>query len=442
MATDSGLLNPYTKFYSDNAGHIIGRPVCFSPSADPRQRVFQETMLRNNTILTLVPGIPKFNKDLDKANTIFKEHAEKAKVIDDKYLGKNANEVNNTQYEIEMSRLNRESQSKLISAGIDMRQVHFEYAAALYKERVQFLYNTISTLLIGESTVSALSNLTATSRTNENVALRGFNFWCEKGTSISEGIDNQYSNSVMEKLSDGLRSISKEFQHIKGTVFGESNDENTPEIQSFDADKAVSGFLAQNGGKLITGTKLLFAQFWEDGKFTRNYDVAFKFVSPYGDNLSVFYHVFYPFICLLALALPTQDGPSGIKSPFLVQADCPGYFSCPMGAITGMQFKKGGDDALFNDNGLPLVIEGTITITDLYSALSLPTRYGELLVNAGTSAFLTNLAGLPIYTSEDPSIRTSLLSKFKDIPTGAMRIVNEVDQKVGAVKRYFGFTGP
>jgi hypothetical protein len=63
--------------------------------------------------------------------------------------------------------------------------------------------------------------------------------------------------------------------------------------------------------------------------------------------------------------MPRQDGVSGYTSPYLLQIDAPGYFACPMGVITSFSFNKGGDEKMFNSRGLPLIIEGSFSVTDL-----------------------------------------------------------------------------
>ena len=54
--------NPYAGFYKSGFGTIIGRPMAYNSRCDPNQRVFQETLLRNNTIIRVTPGIYNFEK--------------------------------------------------------------------------------------------------------------------------------------------------------------------------------------------------------------------------------------------------------------------------------------------------------------------------------------------------------------------------------------------
>lgn len=420
--------NPYTKFYQKGYGHIFGRPLCFTPNTDPNNRVFQKTMLENNTIIQVSPGMPKFNNKLNDAQKFLDEHKEKADKIRKDTAG------NFAEYEKQMGKLNKETQNKLIKNEIDMRNIHFEYTPDLFKEHVQHLINKVTTGIFG---FNSFTDLALGASLKENAKTRGFNIWCEKATSISEGIDNSYSSSVLEKFTEGLKQISKEFQYIKGTTYGDSPDQEV-QFDSNDPKKSMMATIASNAGTIVTGSKLLLSQFWTDGKFNRNYEISYKFTSPYGDDTSVFLHVLLPFLMILGISLPRQDGPSGMNHPFILQVDCPGWFSCPMGVVTSCSFKKGGDDNLFNRNGLPLVIEGTLSIMDLYSALTMPASYEQAAVNMGTSAYLSNLAGLTLYDVIDPGIKNNLIDYFKDVAKTPFNLFNRAEAGELNLRRYFG----
>ena len=56
--------NPYELMYRDNYGFIFGKPLAYLPRTDPNQRVFQKTMLRNNTIVNIIPGTRSISSPL------------------------------------------------------------------------------------------------------------------------------------------------------------------------------------------------------------------------------------------------------------------------------------------------------------------------------------------------------------------------------------------
>ena len=73
-------VNPYSHYYSEKFGYVFGRPFGFLEDTDPLGRNFQTNMLRNNTIINITPGVPKFQEDsIDKVK---EELANVAKDLD------------------------------------------------------------------------------------------------------------------------------------------------------------------------------------------------------------------------------------------------------------------------------------------------------------------------------------------------------------------------
>jgi hypothetical protein len=141
------------------------------------------------------------------------------------------------------------------------------------------------------------------------------------------------------------------------------------------------------------------------------------------------------------MALPRQVGVSGLGYPHLLQVDSPGYFSTPMGVIDNMSFQKGGSESLWSDSGLPLVIEGTFSIIDLYNNLSLPINNSGFVTNLGTAAFVSNLVGASMYSVLDPTISTNLANYVKGGLTAAQLPIYESVDRINSLARYVGIAG-
>jgi len=80
----------------------------------------------------------------------------------------------------------------------------------------------------------------------------------------------------------------------------------------------------------------------------------------------------------------------------LLRVDSPGFFSCDMGIASSFTFVKGGSEQLWASNGLPLCIDVTMSVTDLYPVLSAASNMALLRQNIGLVNTLSNLAGLNV----------------------------------------------
>jgi hypothetical protein len=425
-------------------GTIFGRPMAFNNRADPNQRVFQDTLLKNNTVIRVTPGKYKYDSEkLKAADKVLAEHAEKLKEIREKgTLDGN---------ETLISKLNQATQEKLIKNKLDMRYLTFEPAMPAFLRAYQLLLNRASTSLFSRGFVGqdagyittnirdALVNLSA----NEDKKYRGFSLWVEKSTSVSESVSNSFTSSVFEGLTGKVSRMSREFQQILGfNVGNNAGDGQAPAVETKEgvgqSQADLIGRVISQASASLSGSKVILPSIWEDSRFDRSYNISFRFVSPYGDDRSVFMNVIQPFLFILAMSLPCQDGPSGMTFPFLVQMDCPGYFSTPMGCITNLSFVKGGQDNLWNSSGLPLVIEGTFSVGDLYASLSLPLEDQMFAVNFGTAAFVNNLVGASLYSAYDESLSSKLTNYVKGGLLSVTDPLQDVRYGAQALMRYTG----
>ena len=434
--------NPYARFYESRLGTIVGRPMAFNHRCDPNQRVYQDTLLKNDTIIRVTPGVYDYDQDkILKASKILDEHNEQLKLLRQNGLDGN---------EKRLAALNRETQERMIKEKLDMRYLTFKPSMPEFLRAFQLLMNRAGTSLFsrGFATKGSDNYITSNIRDalmgagmNEDSKYRGFNLWVEKSTSISETISSSFTSSVFEGLSSKVSRMSREFQLFTGAAIGNNADAG-PEVTTQDnvaKDQAsVIGRMISQASSSLSGAKVILPQIWEDSRFDRSYNVSFRFTSPYGDDRSVYMNVIIPFLFILTAALPHQDGPSGMTFPFLLQMDCPGYFSTPMGVITSLSFVKGGQDRLWNASGLPLVIEGTFSVGDLYSSLSLPLDDSMFVTNFGTAAFVNNLVGASLYYAYDTSMKDDLTNYAKG---GLLRItdpLNAVKYKSQSMMRYVG----
>ena len=428
--------NPYTLMYKENFGYIFGKPLAYIPRTDPNQRVFQKTMLRNNTIVNIIPGVPFQDEGmLDKAKVILDKYNEDY----DKIKSKGGNNG------IELDKRTQDVRKELAVAKVDLRYAIFKQDIAGFMRAYQMLLNRTGTAIFSNAkTKKGFIEEVLGNQITESIATRGFKVWVEKGTSISESVDNAFIDSALADTQKGMTNVVKQLKFIgKGLGFGvgAATETEAVEVNSGNEDLRNIGQLGSIASKTAGGAVFDFPQIYDDSKFVRSYEISFRFTSPYGDDRSVANHVIFPFLFLLTCALPRQDGPSGRQSPFIMQVDAPGFFSCPMGVVSAFSFRKGGDEMLFNDRGLPLVIEGSMTIMDLYSNLSLPLNNGQFATNFGTSAFLANLGGLSLYSALDMTLEDSAINSLKGILAGPMYLLSKTNEETFKIMRFLGFGG-
>ena len=420
--------NPYQNFYDISFGFIFGKPLSFSAKADPNQRVYQKTMLRNNTLINIVPGIPYQDENMiEQAKDIFKRFQEEYDIADKKN-------------ENEMDALLTKYLDELTRKKVDLRFAVFKQDIASFLMAYQILINRTGTAIFGAKTSTLLRDATEIGRIAEDKLNRGFKVWVEKGTSISETVENSFQRSELANLTKTASGLVKEIKFL-GDGFGMTSsaaaNENV-EVDSSNAKMQEAGSLVTIANAMGGAANFDFPQIYDESKFNRSYEISFRFVSPYGDDRSIANYVIFPFLFLLTCALPRQHGTSSTLSPFLLQIDAPGFFSCPMGVVTSFSFRKGGDEMLFNERGLPLVVEGSMSITDLYSNLSLPLNHGHFATNFGTAAFLNNIGGLNLYSVIDQSSKDMAINTLKGLVTKPLYYYNKVAEETYNVRRYLG----
>lgn len=413
-------------------GYVFGRPMKYTPITDPNDRVFQQTMLRNHTIVNMIPGIPHSDgAKLSKAKEIIENHAETLKDYETNYgNGDVQTKINN-----EVAK----TMAKLVQDGCDLRYLTFKDDVPGFARAFSTLLNTLGAALFNFTDNASFALQMPVS---SDAKTRGFKFWTEKSTSISEDANNNFQQSIFANFQKSASNIVKQLRFAGVTATDVNAGENDQtEYVSKSKDAADMAHLTSLASNTLAGSMFQFPDVYDSSEFARNYNISFKFQSPYGDDSSIFYLVLVPFIFLCTFALAKQDGPSGTESPFLCQIDAPGYFSCPMGVVTSLSFTKGGDDRMFNRRGLPLVIEGTMTVRDLYSQLSLPLNSVDMITNFGTAAFLHNMAGLTIFDAMDASaIIRQVKGVGNKLVSNLLQPYISFRESVQNVSRYFGIS--
>ena len=98
-----------------------------------------------------------------------------------------------------------------------------------------------------------------------------------------------------------------------------------------------------------------------------------------------------------------------------------------MGVITSMTINKGGSDGLWTADGLPQIIEVSISVQDLYPALKQIAKDGMMKYNRSLSMYLETMAGIrPDKLELGRSLKTFINRKVSN------SFLTNVDDNIGA----------
>ena len=244
-------------------------------------------------------------------------------------------------------------------------------------------------------------------------------FYVNTDTSVSESFSNSTTQSTLSSTVNSISDMGRELNFLLGYGASASgidplNDAdvaaNITNVQDVISRLLGTGnFLSNLASHLTTvasGGKLIFPEIWNDSSFSRSYNCEFKFISPDPSKLSVYLNVLVPLFHLIGLVAPQSAdmNPNGYANPFLVRAIYKGFFNVDMGIITDMSVSK-GDECQWTPEGVPTSITVSITIKDLYSAMSITStdnsnfKY-DTLNNTALMDYIANLCGINIYRPE------------------------------------------
>lgn len=429
--TENLSADSYIQSDIDSTRGIWGAPYQFLPSADMRVLEgieggvsisdeyiskygyeYNERIASRMPVLLLTPGRPFFMSDFDDAT---KSKLEKA-------MMSATDELKDFLDSIAKGR-----------TGGKFYTLRFAYAE--YYKYVNTMANSMAVLL-GISDVQADTCYGATGSGNQtlgkydwsnftNSSINGVfsskefvAFYLDSETSISDSFSNSTSESMIASASKSMSDVGREI----GFLLGTSGDKIDRIIDMSTIQDGMDGIntvlqglpivgqlITDIGSKLTTvmsGGKLLFPEIWNDSSFSRSYSVNLKLRTPEPDPLSWYINIGVPLCHLLAFTLPIQTYGAtnqGYKSPFLVRGFYKGLFNVDMGIIDSLQISKGNESS-WTLNGLPMEVNVSMNIKELYNAMSMTYNDGAnlktVMDNDAFLNYLMNMCGINIATPE------------------------------------------
>jgi hypothetical protein len=413
---------------------VYGLPQSYSQLADPHGRVFRKTIIANMPIVSICPGkvISSFavnSKDPeDKAvqNNVKQKLLELQKWNTEDPEGEHAKE----------SLLN--AYNAMQESGKNLPYLMFQSDTKgfnnVYTTLAQRVLSRISLDMANPKTIDAqnqpgfftslwndikqVASSTINKETTANwTSTSWLNFYMDKATSMTEGGQNTWGDSMMSMIGKKFSGISNEVQ----TLLGAGQLASTDQKETTD-NSGIFGKMAS----AMQGEQVIFPKIWQDSTFTRTYNLAFRFETPYGDPISIWRHVYQPFLALLAMSLPRQQGLSSYSSPFVVRVDAPGFFTIDAGLIGNISIKKG--ECGWSNDGLPLSIDVNLDVEDMYPTLMLSGHPAVLSTNFGLCAYLDSMTGISYVDSlTGGSLKSSIKASIARAIAAPVTFISDVE---------------
>jgi hypothetical protein len=461
---------------------LFGIPYQFHSSVDPRipsvsttvGRKFAENIVLDAPVITIIPGKPVYLpgvKDkvsvsqalLDAANDMFhpiQSIMEQVSNLGDEEIKYYDFESSYREYIQYVNILCRTCASFLeIKEKIDGETCQ-QYDYSKYKWNTDF--DKGSSLL--EKTYNNITNsvnVTTTDTSNDPHAfkfetdmvagaddlLTNYNhvqFFID-AQSVDESISNAVGESQIKGALTSASNIFKELAFVTGSAgIGDLGNSLTDLATSAgDSVRALFGTASSNSdiagaldrvikltGNIAKGENIIMPQVYQDSSYDKSYSFTVHLKSPYGTKFGYFMDICVPLMFLIGLGLPKQTTANTYGSPFLIKAYCEGMFTCNMGMVTSMTISKGVNNA-FTVDGLPTEVDVTVSITDLYSDLSMTPQSSPMgfIQNSSLVEYLATTCGLslisPNLQSRLDMIANTVTNAFTDVPENIFAGISE-----------------
>jgi len=264
-------------------------------------------------------------------------------------------------------------------------------------------------------------------------------FYINSETSFSETFNNETTESFLATSVNGLSDKAREVQFLLGTatnIISKQFDQVADALAKSGEDTAaftnsallgkntIFGSLVDNLKTVVSGGRLMFPNIWSNSGMSRAYSVNTKLTCPDTDAKSWWLRMYVPLCHYIALVLPRGQFQNGYTAPFIIKAIYKGQYNIDLGLITDMTITRGKEGGWTKD-GLPMVIDISFTIQDLYPNMSMspsgPLMSSNVLKNISEMDYLANLCGVNINEPDivrmiDMYITLNIENYFTDIP--------------------------
>lgn len=179
--------------------------------------------------------------------------------------------------------------------------------------------------------------------------------------------------------------------------------------------------LLRGASTVLTGGNMIFPDIWTESGYERNFNIDIHLSTPYGTPESIFLEIMVPMAHIMAFCLPRQSdgGVNAYTSPFLVRANCPGFFTCDMGIVRSCNIQKGGNGDGWSYMGFPTEMDISLSIVDLYNTMAMSTM--DSVVNIYNFIWNTQFVDWLATNSGGVDMTTPFLTKKANLVTTLLK---------------------
>ena len=240
-------------------------------------------------------------------------------------------------------------------------------------------------------------------------------------TEVSETISSSVTNGPLDSVFNQLNTFANQLNYFTGSGFDVGSDADARSaLEASLGDSSLKGMM-DIGLNFLKGGQMVLPKMVEGSTYGKSVSVSLRFVSPYGDPMSIFLKCLVPICHLLALALPRQLSDSMYSYPFLVRSVEVGNYVIDLGVVTNLQIVRGGNEnTSWTIDGLSTEWEVRLEITPLVNELMMASTNEPLLFckNEGLLDYLGNFCGFDMLafnlTARFQLMWTFVASRFND----------------------------
>lgn len=256
-----------------------------------------------------------------------------------------------------------------------------------------------------------------------------------EGSGSSDNFSNETSPSQLKSAFEKGQSTFKEIAFLtnsgglsSGSVaqsVSSFTDDMTNQLANAFSGNSLTDFISRFitvGKSIVKGANVIMPDIYQSSSHPTQYTLTVRLKNIYGTKFGFFMNIGVPLMHLLALAIPKQATANTYGSPFLIKASIEGMWATNLAIVNDLSFNKTVNAEGWTADGLPNEVDVTMTVTDLYSDLSMSSQTNPSLFVNNTSLleFLANTCGLSLV---NPSLQkkyematNTFKNAFKDIP--------------------------